>query len=200
MSGLEGGSTPNSDRQRRCIHFAHSVLLRRRTNAAFCRGVAIFLTAVPLVANHWQCVCTFWFKMSTAATSFFFFFVTDGSGSSACSLLELINSEIMNLTNSRQGSLDGWAVHRKAAAYTQDNTNTKSCRQISMPPVSFEPKILVLQRAKIIRILDRAATATILSSIISDLSPCLRDSLTNYSRGQENMWIHTSTTPYAFMA
>jgi hypothetical protein len=46
MEDLEGGSTPNSVRQRRCTLFTYLVLLNYRPYFAFCSGVTILLTAV----------------------------------------------------------------------------------------------------------------------------------------------------------
>jgi hypothetical protein len=44
--------------QRRCTYFIHLLLLTHMIHIPFCRGVAIFLTAVPLTVNHCNCVCT----------------------------------------------------------------------------------------------------------------------------------------------
>jgi hypothetical protein len=45
----------------------------------------------------------------------------------------------------------------KAATYTQDNKNTENTH-ISMSRVGFEPTFLVLEQAKTVHVLDRAAT------------------------------------------
>jgi hypothetical protein len=62
------------------------------------------------------------------------------------------HAQFSNSIHSRLDSLDGGSVYRKAATYTQNNTNT------IMPRVGLELTIPVLQRAKTVHALDRAAT------------------------------------------
>jgi hypothetical protein len=50
--------------------------------------------------------------------------------------------------------LDRGSAYRKAAAYTQNNTNT----QTSMPRVGFGPSFPVFDRAKTVHALNRSAT------------------------------------------
>jgi hypothetical protein len=58
----------------------------------------------------------------------------------------------LNFIHSWQDSLDGGSARRKAASYTQNNTQTQNKRtQTSMLRVAFE-------RAKTFHALDRAAT------------------------------------------
>jgi hypothetical protein len=55
--------------------------------------------------------------------------------------------------------LDGGSARRKAATYTQDNTNTEQTHtQISMPWVEFELMIPAFERAKTVHAFDRAVT------------------------------------------
>jgi hypothetical protein len=56
---------------------------------------------------------------------FFFFFYLHGLGPLACDNSEVINYEIMNLTDSWYDTVHGGSARRKAATYTQDNTNTE---------------------------------------------------------------------------
>jgi hypothetical protein len=59
----------------------------------------------------------------------------------------------MDLAGSLKDSLNGGSARRKAATYTH-NTNTDTF----MPLVGFEPTTTLLEREKIYRALDRAAT------------------------------------------
>jgi hypothetical protein len=57
------------------------------------------------------------------------------------------------------GLLGRGSARRKAATYTQNNTQTQNKRtQTYTPRVGFEPKILVFERAKAFHALDSAAT------------------------------------------
>jgi hypothetical protein len=47
--------------------------------------------------------------------------------------------QFLNPIHSRQHSLDGESSRLKAAAYTQNNTNTEQTTQTSMPPVGSKP-------------------------------------------------------------
>jgi hypothetical protein len=44
---------------------------------------------------------------------------------------------------------------------TQNHTNTKKCRHISVLRLGFEPTIPVSERAKTLRVIDRTATIVI---------------------------------------
>jgi len=55
--------------------------------------------------------------------------------------------------------LDGGSARRKAATYTQHNTEEKR-GYTSMPLAGFEPTILSFERLKTVRALDSAATGT----------------------------------------
>jgi hypothetical protein len=70
--------------------------------------------------------------------------------------------------------LNGGSAGRKAATYTQNNTNTKYT-QISMPSVGFEPTIPAFERAKTVHAFYHAAT------VIGTLTQCpeLRNYLSN---------------------
>jgi hypothetical protein len=52
----------------------------------------------------------------------------------------------------------GESAHRKAATYTQNNTNTNKRAQTSMPLAGFEPTIPALERAMTVHALDCVAT------------------------------------------
>jgi hypothetical protein len=57
--------------------------------------------------------------------------------------------------HSRYDSFEGGSAGRKAATYTQNNTDT----QTSMSRVGLEPPIPAFERAKTVYALDHAATA-----------------------------------------
>jgi hypothetical protein len=62
-------------------------------------------------------------------------------------------------SSGRQDSLDGGSARRKAANYTQNNTNRINAHtQTSMPRVGFEHTIPAFQRAKTVPAIDRATT------------------------------------------
>jgi hypothetical protein len=65
--------------------------------------------------------------------------------------------QFLNPTQSQDPMIGGTAP-RKAATYTQNNTNTELTNTESMPRVGFEPTIPVLDRAKTVNALDLAAT------------------------------------------
>jgi hypothetical protein len=54
--------------------------------------------------------------------------------------------------------MDGELAHRKAATWTQDNTNTNKRSQTSMSQVEFEPTIPVFELVKTVHALERSAT------------------------------------------
>jgi hypothetical protein len=54
--------------------------------------------------------------------------------------------------------MNGGSALRKAAAYTQNNTNTDKRIQTSMPQVGFEPTVLVFERAKTVHALDQSCS------------------------------------------
>jgi hypothetical protein len=56
------------------------------------------------------------------------------------------------------GLLGRGPVRRKAAIYTQNNTNKNKRTQTSMPRVGFVPTIPVFERTKTVHALDRAAS------------------------------------------
>jgi hypothetical protein len=60
--------------------------------------------------------------------------------------------QFFNPTHSRQDSLDGGSVLRKASTYTQNKRT-----QASMPEVGFEPTIPVFERAKTVHALNCAS-------------------------------------------
>jgi hypothetical protein len=56
-------------------------------------------------------------------------------------------------------SFDWRSARRKAATYTQDNTNTEQTHtQTSMHWVEFEPTVPTFERAKTVHSLDRGST------------------------------------------
>jgi hypothetical protein len=54
--------------------------------------------------------------------------------------------------------LNGGSAHRKAATYTQNNTNTQLTHTDTMLRVGFEPMIPVIEWAKTVQALDSAVT------------------------------------------
>jgi hypothetical protein len=85
-------------------------------------------------------------------------FSLDGLVSLANTHAELINSENMNLTDSRLDSLDGWSALSQGC-YLHRTTHTQNKRrQTFVRRVGFEPTIAVFERTRIFRALDRAAT------------------------------------------
>jgi hypothetical protein len=73
--------------------------------------------------------------------------------------------------------LDGGSACRKAATYTQNNTNTEKRTQTSMPRVGFEPRNPAFDREKTIHDLDNAAAVIgynpLLLHIFSMIAPFL---------------------------
>jgi hypothetical protein len=56
------------------------------------------------------------------------------------------------------GQFGRGSARRKAATYTQNNTNTEKRTKTSMPPAGFLPTTPVFKRAKTVHALDGAAT------------------------------------------
>jgi hypothetical protein len=83
---------------------------------------------------------------------FFFFFYLDGLGSLACSYSQLINSEIMNIKDSRQDRLDEWSARRKFTTYTgrhkhRINANIHVCSGIQ----THDPWVLHVRNVSCLR-------------------------------------------------
>jgi hypothetical protein len=75
--------------------------------------------------------------------------------------LSMVTFSVFNPIQSRQESLDGGSVRRKAAPYTQIEQHKQNKRiQTSMSWVGFEPTISASERTKTVHALDREATVT----------------------------------------
>jgi hypothetical protein len=67
--------------------------------------------------------------------------------------------QFLDPIHSRQDSLDGGSAGRKAATYTQNNTNRINAHNTDIDALSGIPTYdFVFQRAKTVHALDRAAT------------------------------------------